>query len=66
MKLIVDMTRCAGHGVCAELLPGTIELDEWGYPIVTAAVPAADEQWARSAVSTCPALALHVASEVSR
>ena len=32
--LRVDPTVCSGHGLCAELLPELIILDEWGYPIV--------------------------------
>ena len=30
----VNPILCDGHGLCAELLPETIELDEWGYPII--------------------------------
>ena len=29
----VDPIACDGHGLCADLLPERIELDEWGYPI---------------------------------
>ena len=32
--LRVNPITCSGHGVCAELLPELISLDEWGYPIV--------------------------------
>ena len=39
--LDVDRTACQGHGLCAELLPEHITLDEWGYPLVDgAAIPA--------------------------
>jgi ferredoxin len=55
----VDPILCDGFGQCAELLPELIELDEWGYPIVTdAAVPASLEPEARRAVAMCPRLAL--------
>jgi len=30
----VNMIACAGHGVCAELLPELITLDPWGYPLL--------------------------------
>jgi ferredoxin len=55
----VNPILCDGHGHCAELLPELIELDEWGYPIVSdAPVPAALDRDARDAVATCPRLAL--------
>jgi ferredoxin len=58
-ELRVDPTICSGHGLCAELLPELVTLDEWGYPIVTrGAVPRALERHARRAVTDCPALAL--------
>ena len=40
-RLRVNPIDCAGHGVCAELLPELITLDEWGYPLLPAGpVPA--------------------------
>jgi ferredoxin len=59
MRLRVNPIACAGHGLCAELLPESVSLDEWGYPIVSAEpVPAGLEPMARRAVTDCPALAL--------
>jgi ferredoxin len=58
-KLRVNPIACSGHGLCAELLPELITLDEWGYPIVTdQPVPAGLDRKARRAVTDCPALAL--------
>jgi ferredoxin len=59
--LRVNPIACTGHGVCAELLPELIELDPWGYPIVSRA-ELSDEMLplARRAVASCPALALMV------
>jgi ferredoxin len=58
-KLRVNPIDCAGHGLCAELLPELISLDEWGYPILAARpVPRHLERQARRAVTDCPALAL--------
>ena len=34
--LAVDRIVCDGYGICAELLPELIDLDDWGYPIVSA------------------------------
>lgn len=56
---MVDRIRCDGHGMCAELLPERIELDDWGYPIVRPGpVPAKVVEHARRAVAVCPVLAL--------
>ena len=62
MKLAVNRIACAGHGLCAELLPERIRLDEWGYPIIDDAVLPADlEAHARRAADACPTLALLLA-----
>jgi ferredoxin len=58
LKLEVDPIACDGHGLCADLLPELIELDEWGYPMIDDRVPAGLAGHARRAVSACPALAL--------
>ena len=60
-KLLIDRIRCDGHGLCAELLPEMIELDEWGYPILSpGAVPEHLLQHAGRAVAACPVLALRL------
>ena len=57
--LRVNPIQCSGHGVCAELLPELVALDEWGYPVIAPGpVPPALDRDARRAVSACPALAL--------
>ena len=59
--LEVDPIACVGHGVCAELLPEWIRLDDWGYPIIRKeAIPPELMVQAKWAVSNCPALALHL------
>jgi ferredoxin len=59
MRLRVNPIDCEAHGMCAELLPEMIRLDDWGYPIVDdAAVPPELEAHARRAVASCPVLAL--------
>jgi ferredoxin len=61
-ELVVDRIACDGFGMCAELLPELIELDDWGYPIVAAGgVPDALLDHARRAVAVCPVLALRLA-----
>lgn len=58
-QLDLNPIACAGHGLCAELFPEWIELDDWGYPIVNRG-PIPDElvPHARRAESACPKLAL--------
>ena len=58
-ELRVDPTLCSGHGLCAELLPELVTLDEWGYPIVAREpAPRSLDRHVRRAVTDCPALAL--------
>jgi len=58
---------CDGHGLCADLFPEMITLDEWGYPIVEdREVPAPLLPHARRAVAACPTLALTLAQNGRR
>jgi ferredoxin len=61
MKLQVDWTRCDGHGMCAELLPGRILRDEWGFPMIAdSPVRPSEEKQTRRAIGVCPSLALRL------
>ena len=58
-RLRVNPIACAAHGLCAELLPERITLDEWGYPILDGRpVPADLLEHARRAAAACPTQAL--------
>ncbi|MEU8925371.1 ferredoxin [Kitasatospora sp. NPDC048545] len=60
-RLAVDRIACDGRGLCAELLPELVALDEWGYPIVPRSdVPGELLADARRAVAACPVLALRL------
>lgn len=60
-SLEIDWTRCDGHGLCADLLPDRIAMDEWGFPIVDRkTVQPGESKSVRRAVAACPALALHL------
>jgi ferredoxin len=59
-RLRIDWPSCRAEGLCHELLPEIIELDEWGYPVVTGPVPDALRADARAAVRACPRLALRL------
>ena len=62
-ELVVDRIACDGFGMCAELLPEIVELDDWGYPIVASGgVPDELLEHARRAVAVCPVLALRLAA----
>jgi len=59
--LSIDWTRCDAHGLCAELIPEHISLDDWGYPVIDARpiTPQLRAHAAR-AVAHCPILALRL------
>ncbi len=62
--LHVNPIACSGHGICAEMLPELVKLDEWGYPILPAdPVPPDLLPLARRAVRLCPTLALRLDQE---
>jgi ferredoxin len=63
----VNPITCEAHGLCAELLPERITLDEWGYPIVDGRPVHGEElEHARRAARACPTLALILSRERSR
>jgi ferredoxin len=66
LRLQVDPLTCRAHGLCAEELPETIRLDEWGYPILDGGSIAPPLiRRARAAANACPVLALRL-SPVAR
>ena len=59
LTLSVDRIRCDGRGLCAELLPELVRLDDWGYPILAAGpIPDHLTEHAERAVESCPVLAI--------
>jgi ferredoxin len=60
-RLRVDWPQCKAHGLCAELAPEVIHLDEWGYPFVDPTPLTGDVLAAvRKAMLACPTLALRL------
>ena len=58
-RLRVNPIACEAHGLCAEILPERITLDEWGYPLVDSRpLPGELVDLARRAADACPTLAL--------
>ena len=66
MRLVVDGSKCDGHGICALVLPEMISLDTWGFatlanePLVDARLVAR----ARRVVRACPAGALTLVGDL--
>jgi ferredoxin len=64
VRIVVDPIACDAHGLCGELLPELITLDEWGFPIIAdGVIPVHLERLTRRAVAACPTLALRLQSE---
>ena len=61
VRLAVDPIACDGRGLCAELLPGLIRLDDWGFPVrAPDEVPDGLRADAAAAARLCPRLALRL------
>ncbi|MGV8978849.1 MAG: ferredoxin [Cellulomonas sp.] len=61
VRLRVDPVACDGIGLCAHLAAGVVELDRWGYPVVSSEpLRRGDLGDARSAVRACPRRALWI------
>ncbi|HEX4186492.1 MAG TPA: ferredoxin [Solirubrobacteraceae bacterium] len=60
-RLRVNPIACEAHGMCAELLPERITLDEWGYPLIDGRpLEPRLVQNALRAAQACPTFALLV------
>lgn len=60
-RVHVNPIACEAHGMCAELLPERITLDEWGYPLIDEKPLTPDlAEHARRAAQACPTFALLV------
>jgi ferredoxin len=57
----VDPVACDGIGMCAHLAPRIIDLDPWGYPVLTGQpLDEADSRRATMAVAACPRRAMFI------
>ena len=60
-RLRLDPIACDARGLCAEILPELIALDDWGFPVIGGHdVPEGLLEEAREAVRLCPRLALRL------
>ncbi|MDO8383873.1 MAG: ferredoxin [Microbacterium sp.] len=60
MKLLIDLERCEGHGLCEEAAPNLLRLDEESQPYLISEDIDAHEAEARAAVRVCPVAALRL------
>jgi ferredoxin len=61
LRLRVNPIACDGRGLCAEVLPELIRVDDWGFPVLAEGrVPAGLRTAAAEAVRICPKLALRL------
>lgn len=60
--LNIDWGKCAGHGLCIELLEEKLSADDWGYPYSpegsNVSIPAELLDAAQTAADACPVRAL--------
>jgi ferredoxin len=60
-RLRVSPIACDGRGLCAEVFPEMVTLDDWGFPIIRdLGVPPGLRSAAEEAVRLCPRLALRL------
>ena len=59
LRLRVDWLRCDGYGLCGDLVPEQIGLDDWRFPIVPRGpIDRRDVNDVQRAVDCCPVKAL--------
>lgn len=67
MRVVVDRTRCQGHGRCYDLAPDVFESDERGRVdiAVSGDLPPNLEPEARIGIANCPEAALRLNPDAS-
>ena len=62
MRVILDTSKCQGHGRCYSLAPELFDTDDEGYAVlkVSGELPAEREDDARIAADNCPEYAITV------
>lgn len=58
--LRVDMERCEGHGQCEFVAPQLLHLDDQGLVVIDVEDVTDQQELAKKAVQSCPAIALWV------
>lgn len=62
MRIILDNSKCEGHGRCYALAPELFDADDEGYSVlkVTGEVPPESEEHANLAAANCPEFAISI------
>lgn len=61
MKLVVDLARCEGHGLCEEAAPKLLHLDDAGDLVIDQETIGEDDlAAANAAIRVCPVAALRL------
>ncbi|ORB32578.1 ferredoxin [Mycolicibacterium parafortuitum] len=59
MKVVVDLAKCTGHGICESIAEDVFEVQDDGTLVIHGAErPGSDRDRMRQAVTQCPAAAL--------
>lgn len=62
MKIVLDRPRCEGHGLCEEVAPDLMHLDDEGELVIDVEdVDGVDLEKAKAALRVCPVAALKLA-----
>ncbi|MBA4084262.1 ferredoxin [Janibacter terrae] len=58
-KVTLDMEKCCGYGICAEICPSVFKLDDQGFVYVDSdVVPEGEVDAAQEAADACPELVI--------
>ena len=69
MRLVVDATKCSGHGRCYSVAPDLLEADDEGFVTARGSavdVPATLITAARRAAESCPEVAISITDDRGR
>ena len=61
MKVVVDLAKCTGHGICESIADDVFEVQDDGTLVIhDSERPESDRDRMRQAVTQCPAAALNL------
>ena len=60
-RVLIDTSKCSGHGRCYTLAPDVFDMDDEGFPVIvveTVEAGSEHERLAKTAVDACPERAI--------